>query len=196
MAGPPDAPDFHDRPLFGPGFGGLPPIGLPGFPRSSDFWRKKLGLNKDQSSKVDNLLKKQMGDLNRLHQQMWKDRETLQAKFKATVSDDEIEKLLNSLSQDRKDFMTTMDQFDNQIRSILTPRQRAQIMLGLDQDVWTKPQKGHGGWNIRVFDNGEGVTVERHAVIPDQGPSSLEPDFQPPTETPSSASTPGLNPQK
>lgn len=158
MAGPPDAPDFHERPLFGPGFQGIPPP--PGFPADAGPWKKRLGLSDAQSSEVDTLWKKQMEELKRLHKQMWKDREALRSTVKVKTKDDEIEKLLDALSRDRKNFADSMGEFEDQIRAILTPRQRAQIMLGLDRDDWMKPPKHGGNWKTGLSKNSTGVETE------------------------------------
>jgi tetratricopeptide (TPR) repeat protein len=159
MAGPPDAPDFRDRPLFGPGFHGLPPHGLP---PDSSLWKKELDLSDSQSSQVATLLKKQMEEVKGLHQKMWKDRETLRDKLKTKAGDVEIGRLGDVLTQDQRKFVDTMQEFESQMRAILTPRQRAQVMLGFSESVWMKPPTGSRDLEIKA-ENDEGHYMQSPA---------------------------------
>jgi Spy/CpxP family protein refolding chaperone len=116
----------------------------------ADRWKEKLGLSDSQVTQLKDAFKKQMEEAKSLRDQERIDRDTLQQKVDLKTSDSEIQKLLDTLSADREKAEAKRKKFEEQLKSILSPTQRAKFVLDMGRGMnrwkgrnWDRDGKGH-----------------------------------------------------
>lgn len=91
--------------------------------------KDKLGLTDDQVQKLDAAWKAQKEAAKPLHEQMKKDLAKLKDQVKNKAKDDEIKATLDSLAATRKSMQEAMEKTHADADAILTPTQRAKMVL-------------------------------------------------------------------
>jgi Spy/CpxP family protein refolding chaperone len=103
--------------------------GKPAHEMSAAKLKDKLGLTDDQVTKLDAAWKAQKEAAKPLHEQMKKDMEKLKDQVKNKAKDDEIQATLDSLAATRKSMRESMEKTHADADAILTPTQRAKMVL-------------------------------------------------------------------
>ena len=113
--------------------------------------KEKLGLSDDQVSKLKALFKSQRSVTKPLRDKLKSDMDDLQKKVDAKASDADLKKVLDSLSDDRKNLEAARQKMVDQIREILTPLQQAKFVLAMRE----RGEKMMGKWMKHHRDMGD-----------------------------------------
>jgi len=111
-----------------------------------DWMKKKLGLSDSQATKLKDLFKKQMEEGKPLRDQMKIDMDTLQQKVDTKASNDEVKKVLDALSVDRKSMEASRQKMEDAVREILDPIQQAKFVLSMKDRGRGMMGKWKGKW--------------------------------------------------
>jgi len=106
--------------------------------------KEKLGLTDDQAAKVKELFKRLGEETKPLREQAKIDMDTLRLKVDSKAPDSEIKKILEALTLDRKKMEEGRKKLQDQLALILTPTQRAKMIMRLEERGG-KMMKGMGG---------------------------------------------------
>ncbi len=123
----------------------------------------KLGLTDDQQAKMKELFKSRGEDMKPLKDHVQLDRDTLRLQVDSNASKSELTSTMEKLSNDQKALRSSQEKFQDKLKSILTPKQQAQMILfkgghrgggfGCQnrggKGSWGKPGMGraHGHWD-------------------------------------------------
>jgi Spy/CpxP family protein refolding chaperone len=112
-----------------------------------DWMKKKLGLSDSQETKLKDLFKKQMEEGKPLRDQLKIDMDTLQQKVDTKASNDEVKKVLDALSADRKGMEASRQKMEDAVREILDPTQQAKFVLSMKDRGRGMMGKWKGKWH-------------------------------------------------
>ena len=98
--------------------------------KDKDKWEKNLGLTDDQSAKLKSLKDAQKAALKPLWDKQKELKKKLEGQVKAKAGDSDIQATLDEMTANHKAMMDQMEQFRSQKDAILTPTQRAKMMIG------------------------------------------------------------------
>ena len=101
--------------------------------------QKKLGLTDDQTAKMKALHDSEKEAMKPLWEKQKDLMKTLEGQVKAKASDTDIQATLDAMKSNHEAMRSQMEQFQTQKDAILTPTQRAQMMLA------HMHHHGHGG---------------------------------------------------
>ena len=137
---------------------------------SMEKMQEKLGLSKDQAEKFA-AAKKVMEESNKpMHEEMAAEMARLGQQLKNKADDKAIQATLDKLEKNHKAMDAAHEKFKAEMESVLTPTQRARMLMGMMERM-------HGGWKGR----GEGMRGGPHKHDDDDG----ENESQEPAEKPS-----------
>ncbi len=109
--------------------------------------KDKLGLTDEQVQKLDASMKSAKETMKPLGEALKQDMAKLKEQVRAKAKDDEIQSTLDSLQKDRTALREAMEKHMDESKGILTPTQRAKMVLGMAKgrkSFWQRSGRGKG----------------------------------------------------
>lgn len=97
--------------------------------KAMDKCLNKLDLNADQKAKIDDARKSHREAMDKIMDRKKGHLKELQTKVDDKASDSELRASLDDIKADKKDFQQQMEKFHESLEDILTPRQKALMVL-------------------------------------------------------------------
>lgn len=117
------------RLLFADAPAGGPPAGGPGGMQGQ--WPQKLGLSQEQEQKLQTVMQAHRTAMENLRLQRRQGLEKLRDQVQANAGDSDIQVTLSQLTSVEKAIQAENDHLNRTLSGFLTPKQRAQMLLGL-----------------------------------------------------------------
>ena len=111
---------------------------------SAEKLKEKLGLSDEQVGKLKDARKAHEEAVKPLREQMKKGMEKLRDQVKNKAADGDIQATLDELAQGRKSMQGAQEKFQADLKSILSPTQRAKMLLGAMRRMRQGEWKGKG----------------------------------------------------
>jgi Spy/CpxP family protein refolding chaperone len=102
-------------------------------------WKQKLGLTKDQEQKFKAAMQMHHAAMDNLKQQKHQSMDKLRSQVQANAADAELQATLSELSSEQKASEAENDQFHHTLAGFLTPKQQAQMVMGMMGHMHTPP---------------------------------------------------------
>ena len=107
------------------------PTGTPPAEGPPGAWKQKLGLSKDHEQKLQTALQAHRTAMENLRQQRRQGLEKLRSQVQANAGDSDLQATLSGLAGMQQAIEAENQHFNQTLEGFLTPKQRAQMLLGL-----------------------------------------------------------------
>ena len=110
-----------------------------------EMWKDKLGLSKDQASKLKTTMKSFWEGQRSLHKQMHENMKKLEAQITLKYKDSDIQATLDDLAANHKAMQDQHEKLIADLKSFLNPTQRGKLLLGMMKHMQGHHEMMHGG---------------------------------------------------
>lgn len=106
-------------------------------------WKEKLGLSEEQAAKLQAARKERQDTVKPIHDQLKLSMDRLREQVKNNASDGDIKVTLDQIQSSHKTLQAANEKFKAEMDSILTPMQRAKMMVGMHGKMKDRKKGDH-----------------------------------------------------